>query len=77
MGELSRNEVLTSFGLVPNDALEGDGGAGLAGPQTLWLRDSPHAGPNAHVGHVLQHKVRRTVSRDVVTCHACDMQYDR
>jgi len=64
MGELSCNEVLTSFGLVPDDALEGDRGAGLAGPQTLRLRDGPHAGPNAHVGHVLQHKVR-TVSRDV------------
>ncbi|KYM96535.1 hypothetical protein ALC62_12799 [Cyphomyrmex costatus] len=61
MGELSCNEVLTSFGLVPNDALEGDGGTGLAGPQTLRFRNGPHAGPNAHVGHVLQHKVRRTI----------------
>ncbi|KYN27034.1 hypothetical protein ALC57_03376 [Trachymyrmex cornetzi] len=61
MGELSCNEVLTSFGLVPNDALEGDGGTGLTGPQTLWFRDGPHAGPNAYVGHVLQQKVRRTI----------------
>lgn len=69
MGELSCNEVLTSFSLVPNDALEGDGGAGLAGPQTLRFRNGPHAGPNAHVGHVLQHKVRRTVSNvSHVTC---------
>lgn len=67
MGELSCNEVLTSFGLVPNDALEGDGGAGLAGPQTLRLRNGPHAGPNAHVGHVLQHKVRRTVRAAIVS----------
>lgn len=74
MGELSCNEVLTSFGLVPNDALEGDGGTGFAGPQTLRFRDGPHAGPNAYVGHVLQQKVRRTVSRDVVTCHTYDMQ---
>ncbi|KYM80048.1 hypothetical protein ALC53_09574 [Atta colombica] len=61
MGELNCNEVLTSFGLVPNDALEGDGGTGLAGSQTLRFRDGPHAGPNAYVGHVLQQKVRRTV----------------
>ncbi|KYN33721.1 hypothetical protein ALC56_11979 [Trachymyrmex septentrionalis] len=61
MGELSCNEVLTSFGLVPNDALEGDGGTGLAGPQTLRFRNGPHAGPNAYVGHVLQQKVRRTI----------------
>ncbi|KYQ47953.1 hypothetical protein ALC60_12912 [Trachymyrmex zeteki] len=61
MGELSCNEVLTSFGLVPNDALEGDGGTGFAGPQTLRFRDGPHAGPNAYVGHVLQQKVRRTI----------------
>lgn len=74
MGELSCNEVLTSFGLVPNDALEGDGGAGLAGPQTLWLRNGPHAGPNAHVGHVLQYKRRICESRDCVRCHTGDMR---
>ncbi|EGI66850.1 hypothetical protein G5I_04657 [Acromyrmex echinatior] len=61
MGELSCNEVLTSFGLVPNDALEGDGGTGLAGSQTLRFRDGPHAGSNAYVGHVLQQKVQRTI----------------
>lgn len=57
MDELNCNKLLTSFGLVPNDALEGNGSAWLTGSQTFWLGNGPHAGPNAHVGHVLQHKV--------------------
>lgn len=65
MGELSCNKVLTSFSLVPNDTLEGNGGAGLARSQTLRFRNGPHAGPNAYVGHVLQHKIHQMVSRDI------------
>lgn len=52
---------------MPNDALESDGGAGFAGPQTFRFGNGPHAGPNAHVGHVLQRKVSdEMVSRDVM-----------
>lgn len=67
MDELSCNKVLTSFGLVPNDALESDGGAGFAGPQTFRFGNGPHAGPNAHIGHVLQHKMNDECKS---RCHA-------
>ncbi|KOX78798.1 hypothetical protein WN51_08557, partial [Melipona quadrifasciata] len=48
------NDELTSFRFVPNYALESHRRPRLARSQTFRLGDSPHAGTDAHVGHVLQ-----------------------
>lgn len=42
-----------ALGLVPNDALEGHGGARFAWAQAIRLGDGAHRGADAYVDHIL------------------------